>query len=336
LICKKQLILRIINNLKSDMEGFVLEGVVLKTTGSWLTVETAEGKVYKCRLKGIFRIRGIKTTNPVAVGDRVKFSLADAGNTGIINEILPRNNFIVRKATKLSKVSHIIAANIDQVCIVATIVMPRTSAGFIDRILVTAEAYHIPSSIIFNKIDLLDETLAQYLDDFEGIYANAGYPTLKVSATRGDNLNAVRDLLKDKNSMIMGHSGVGKSALINAIEPGLKLKTGKLSLYHQKGLHTTTFAEMHRLSFGGYIVDTPGIKEFGLTDFNKVEIPERFPEMRKYMHGCRFNNCLHIHEPGCAVISALERGDISQTRYESYLSMLTDDYWEKTEKDFRL
>ncbi|MFU8843396.1 MAG: ribosome small subunit-dependent GTPase A [Bacteroidales bacterium] len=313
-----------------------MEGIVVKSTGSWLTVENSDGKVYKCRLKGLFRIRGIKTTNPVAVGDKVKFSLVDQENTGVISEILPRHNFIVRKATKLSKVSHIIAANIDQVCVIATVVLPRTSSGFIDRILVTAEAYHIPSVIIFNKIDLLDESLQQYMTDFAGIYSNVGYPTLKVSAIRGDNLEGFRELLKDKNSMIMGHSGVGKSALINAIEPGLKLKTGKLSGYHQKGLHTTTFAEMHRLSFGGYIVDTPGIKEFGLTDFNRAEIPERFPEMRKYMHQCRFNNCSHIHEPGCAVIGALERGEISLTRYENYLSMLTDDYWEKTEKDFRL
>jgi ribosome biogenesis GTPase / thiamine phosphate phosphatase len=313
-----------------------MEGVVLKTTGSWMTVETPDGKIYKCRLKGLFRIRGIKTTNPVAVGDKVKFSLVDAENTGVINEILPRHNFIVRKATKLSKVSHIIAANIDQVCIVATIIQPRTSTGFIDRILVTAEAYHIPSSIVFNKIDLLDDDLKSYLNDFTSLYRDAGYPTLHVSALRGDNIEFFRELLRDKNSMIMGHSGVGKTALINAIEPGLKLKTGKLSEYHQKGLHTTTFAEMHRLSFGGYIVDTPGIKEFGLTDFNRAEIPERFPELRKYMHQCRFNNCSHIHEPGCAVISALERGEISLTRYESYRSMLTDDYWEKTEKDFRL
>jgi ribosome biogenesis GTPase / thiamine phosphate phosphatase len=313
-----------------------MEGIVVKSTGSWLTVETAGGKVYKCRLKGLFRIRGIKTTNPIAVGDLVKFSLVDREDAGVISEILPRHNFIVRKATKLSKVSHIIAANIDQVCIIATVVFPRTSSGFIDRILVTAEAYHIPSAIVFNKTDLLDDSLLQYLDDFERIYSSAGYPTLKVSAIRGDNLDGFRDLLKDKNSMIMGHSGVGKSALINAIEPGLKIRTGKLSEYHQKGLHTTTFAEMHRLSFGGYIVDTPGIKEFGLTDFNRAEIPERFPEMRKYMHLCRFNNCSHIHEPGCAVINALEKGEISLTRYENYLSMLTDDYWEKTEKDFRL
>lgn len=312
------------------------EGTVIKSTGSWMTVRTTEGGRVSCRLKGNFRIRGIKTTNPVAVGDKVKFEPIDGGKTGLITEIFPRNNYIIRKATKLSKVSHIIAANIDQACIIATLINPRTSTGFIDRVLVTTEAYHIPAVLVFNKIDLYRKKEEEKLMKLKTIYENAGYPVLEVSAIPGDHLDQFRILLKDKNSLLTGHSGVGKSALINAIEPGMSLKTKAISNVHKKGLHTTTFAEMHPLSIGGYIVDTPGIKEFGLTDFNRNEIAERFPEMRKYMHDCRFSNCTHVHEPGCAVIDAIERGEVSLMRYENYLSILNDDYWEKTEKDYRL
>jgi len=319
-----------------DTNPLMMQGLVMKSTGSWLYVSTEAGEVYNCKLKGNFRIRGIKSTNPVAVGDIVDFELMEDGKTGLINMIHPRNNYIIRKATKLSKVSHIIASNIDQVCIFATLAQPRTSTGFIDRILVTAEAYHIPGVIIINKIDLYDQKLMEQLAGIESIYQAAGYKTLKVSAKRGDNLDQVKAVLKDKKSLLTGHSGVGKSALINAIEPGLDLITKAISTYHKKGIHTTTFAEMHPLSFGGYIIDTPGIKEFGLTDFSRDEIAERFPEMRKYMHKCHFSNCTHVHEPGCAVIKALENGEISLKRYENYLTILTDDYWEKTEKDFRL
>ncbi len=313
-----------------------MEGRVIKSTGSWLIVQTETGETYNCKLKGNFRIRGIKTTNPVAVGDVVEFELVDEAETGLIKTIRPRNNYIIRKSTKLSKVSHIIAANIDQVCIMATLVQPRTSTGFIDRILVTAEAYHIPGVIIFNKLDLYDEKQLEQLSELEAIYQDAGYATVSVSATRGDHLDQVKAILTGKISLITGHSGVGKSAMINAIEPGLDLKTKAISAYHKKGLHTTTFAEMHPLSSGGSIIDTPGIKEFGLTAFSRDEIAERFPEMRKYMHQCRFSNCTHVHEPGCAVVDALEKGEISLSRYENYLTILTDDYWEKTEKDFRL
>lgn len=313
-----------------------MKGIVIKSTGSWFYIRTEQGQVYNCKLKGSFRLKGIKSTNPVAVGDHVEFELMENENAGVIHTILPRHNYIIRKATKLSKVSHIIAANIDQVCIIVTLARPRTSSGFIDRILVTAEAYHIPAIIVFNKIDLYDDKQMKKMEEMIGIYNHAEYKTLFVSALRGDNLGQLKAVLKDKNSMITGHSGVGKSALINAIEPGLHIKTKEISMYHKKGIHTTTFAEMHPLSFGGYITDTPGIKEFGLTDFNRNEIAERFPEMRRYMHGCRFNNCTHVHEPGCAVIEALEKGEISLKRYESYLTILTDDYWEKTEKDFRL
>jgi len=313
-----------------------MKGVVIKSTGSWLNVLTEEQDMVPCKLKGNFRIRGIKSTNPVAVGDKVHFKPMDDKQTGLITDIEPRDNYIIRKATKLSKVSHIIAANIDQVCIIATLESPRTSPGFIDRVLVTAEAYHIPGSIIFNKIDLYNDELLGKLEQREQIYRDAGYTCIRTSALTKENLDAFADLLKDKISLITGHSGVGKSALVNATEPGLNLKTRSLSEYHGKGLHTTTFAEMHRLSFGGFIIDTPGIKEFGLTDFSRNEIAERFPEMRNYMHQCRFSNCTHVHEPGCAVKDAVESGEIHLSRYISYLSILDDDYWEKTEKDFSL
>ena len=313
-----------------------MEGTVIKSTGSWMTVLDSEGKIYNCKLRGKFRIKGIKSTNPVAVGDNVLFDLLKENNTGLIKQIFPRHNYIIRKATKLSKVSHIIAANIDQALLIVTLAHPRTSTGFIDRFLVTTEAYHIPAGIVFNKIDLYDKKLGQFQDEITEIYQNAGYQCLCVSALKANNLEAFKSILKGKRTLISGHSGVGKSALINAIEPGLELKTNELSAYHKVGMHTTTFAEMHKLSFGGFIIDTPGIKEFGLTYFNRKEIAERFPEMRKYMHDCRFNNCTHIHEPDCAVLKALEKGKISLSRYENYLSILSDDYWEKTEKDYRL
>ena len=313
-----------------------MEGTVIKTTGSWLTVQVESGEVFNCKLKGKFRIKGIVSTNPVAVGDNVVFELSDSHNTGLITHIAPRHNYIVRRATKLSKVSHIIAANIDQALLIVTLAHPRTSTGFIDRFLVTTEAYHISAGIVFNKIDLYDKKLSVLQDELNNIYRNAGYKCLNVSALKGTNLDLLINTLKEKRTLLSGHSGVGKSALINAIEPGLDLKVKALSGYHKVGMHTTTFAEMHKLSFGGFIIDTPGIKEFGLTHFNRKEIAERFPEMRKYMHDCRFNNCTHVHEPDCAVLKALEKGEISTLRYENYLSILTDDYWEKTEKDYRL
>lgn len=312
-----------------------MEGTVIKSTGSWLTVLDSKNDTYNCKLKGKFRIKGIKTTNPVAVGDNVVFNLEKESKTGTIKQILPRQNYIIRKATKLSKVSHIIAANIDQALLIVTLAHPRTSTGFIDRFLVTTEAYHIPAAIVFNKIDLYDEKIEELQQILTEIYQNAGYPCLSVSALRGDNLDTLVDTLKGKRTLFSGHSGVGKSAVINAIQPGLELRTKELSGYHKVGMHTTTFAEMFKLSFGGFIIDTPGIKEFGLTEFNRKEIAERFPEMRKYMRACKFNNCSHIHEPDCAVLLALEKGEISLSRYQNYLSILSDDYWEKTEKDYR-
>jgi len=312
-----------------------MDGVVVKSTGSWFTVESNDGEIYNCKLKGTFRIKDIKSTNPVAVGDNVSFIILEDNKTGLINDILPRNNYIIRKATKLSKVSHIIAANIDQALLVATLAHPRTSTGFIDRFMVTTEAYHIPAGIIFNKIDLHDEKLNDQLAKLEIIYKNAGYICYSVSALRGDNLDMLSTDLKDKKTLFSGHSGVGKSALINALEPGQVLRTKELSGYHGVGMHTTTFAEMIRLADGGYIIDTPGIKEFGLTDFNRREIAERFPEMRRYMHECRFSNCTHVHEPGCAIQKAIAEGKISKSRYNNYLGILTDDYWTEAENDYR-
>jgi ribosome biogenesis GTPase len=270
-----------------------LTGKVIKSTGSWYTVVSPENRLFECRLKGKFRIKGIRTTNPIAVGDEVDFEPEEGeDNSAIITNIHERKNYIIRKATKLSKASHIIAANIDQAVVIASLVKPRTSTGFIDRFLTTAEAYHIPAVVIFNKMDLYEEKniedLAYYLD----VYENAGYPTLVTSATKGLHMPEFKDLLANRVSLLTGHSGVGKSAMVNTIDPALNLKVGKISDYHEKGKHTTTFAEMFRLSFGGYIVDTPGIKEFGLVEFEKSELGQRFPEFRSRMQSCRFNDCL--------------------------------------------
>jgi len=306
-----------------------LKGIVIRSTGSWFTVREQEGGIYECKLKGSFRLKGIKTTSPVAVGDKVDFYIPHGQGAGLITEIAPRFNHIIRKSTNLSKVSHIIAANIDLALLIVSLKEPLTSPGFIDRFLVTSEAYHIPAAIVFNKIDIYDGHLLQKLDEIAAIYENAGYKTFRVSALSGENVGEVANEIRDKINLFSGISGVGKSALINAIEPGLKLKTGNISDYHQKGKHTTTFPEMHPLSFGGFIIDTPGIREFGLVEFRKEEIAERFPEMRNLMHKCQFNNCTHIHEPNCAVKAALENGEFPITRYRSYLKIVNDDYLEK-------
>ncbi len=312
-----------------------MKGIVKKSTGSWYKVISDNNKIYDCKIRGLFRIQGIKTTNPVAVGDKVEFEYSSEKKIGIINKILPRKNYIIRKSTKLSKISHIIAANIDQAILINTLVKPRTSTGFIDRYLVTAEAYHIPAKIIFNKTDLYDENIMKQLNSLVEIYNNAGYDCFSVSAETGKNLDKVKKLLKDKISLLSGHSGVGKSRIINEIEPGLNLKTDEISKFHQKGKHITTFAEMHELSFGGFVIDTPGIKEFGLRDFIKEEVAERFPEFREIMWDCKFSNCTHVHEPGCAVKEALKEGKISQSRYNNYLRILKDDYFDDKEWELK-
>ncbi|HTX88983.1 MAG TPA: ribosome small subunit-dependent GTPase A [Bacteroidales bacterium] len=302
-----------------------MKGIVVKSTGSWITVRGEDGRKTNCRLKGQFRIRGLRSTNPVAIGDRVEFDLVPGQETGLIIKISERDNYIIRKATKLSKVTHILAANIDQAWLIVTQVYPRTSTGFIDRFLVTATGYYIPAGIIFNKRDLYDDALQQREEELKAIYEQAGYPCHSVSALRGDHVEEIRDLLKGRISLFSGHSGSGKSALIQAIEPGIRLRIGGMSEAHLKGMHTTTFAEMYELSNGGMIIDTPGIKEFGLIDFDKTEIPRCFPEMERLLPGCQYKNCTHTHEPGCAVKEALERGEVSRLRYNSYLSILNDE-----------
>ncbi len=301
------------------------EGLVLRSTGSFYTVRDESGQQHQCRLRGQHRLKGDRATNPVAVGDRVRILLDHKGQNPVITHIHDRHNFIVRKATRLSKASHIIAANLDQAVLVATLAYPRTSTGFIDRFLATAEAYHIPAVLVFNKLDLYDAALMQQLGEYTQVYEKLAYPCLHLSATHKKNLNTFAAQMNDKISLLSGHSGVGKTALLNAIDPKLNLKTGAISTYHQKGKHTTTFAEMHALKTGGWVVDTPGIKEFGLYDLEKETLAQRFPEMRQLMAACRFSNCTHLHEPGCAVKNALEEGDIAQFRYKNYVNMMLDE-----------
>ncbi len=301
-----------------------MEGIVIKSTGSWYHVMQGEGKVVRCRLRGRLKIGGSRATNPVAVGDHVKFDMEDKSETGVITKLLERRNYIIRKATNLSRQTHVIAANIDQAVIIATLAFPRTSTGFIDRFLVTCEAYSIPAAIVFNKYDLIkdDPESLNFLKALAGIYENAGYPCLNVSATEKINIEPFNKLLADKTSLLSGHSGVGKSALINVIEPALDLKVQAISKAHSKGKHTTTYAEMFPLSNGGMIIDTPGIKEFGLVDFEIWDLCHYFPEMRAFFNQCRFDNCTHFNEPGCRVKEEVEAGNISLSRYENYLNIL--------------
>lgn len=307
------------------------EGLVIRTTGSWYRVLLADGGMLDCRLRGNYRLRGNKQTNPVAVGDHVLFEVQDDG-TGVIHEVQDRRNYIVRRATKLSKQTHVIAANIDLLCIVATLGLPRTSTGFIDRLLVTAEAYHIPACVIFNKCDLLvDDDLREMQDELSDLYRSIGYPVLEVSALKGTGLDAVKEMIAGKTVLFSGHSGVGKSALLNAISPGLGLKVGHLSDWSLKGTHTTTFAEIFPVQLSTinyklstFLIDTPGIKEFGMVDFNEQELSHFFPEMRAVLHDCHFANCTHRHEPQCAVKAAVEDGRISEERYRNYLNIIDD------------
>jgi len=302
----------------------MLKGIVIKSTGSWITVRSEEGTRIECKLKGQFRVYGLRSTNPVAIGDKVEFEKQLDEETGVITNIKERDNYIVRKAINLSKTTHILAANLDHAFLIVTLARPKTSTGFIDRFLVTATGYYIPASIIFNKIDLYDDELASKESELKMIYKQAGYPCYSVSALRGDHVEQINATLKGKTSLFSGHSGVGKSALITAIQPDLKLKTGTISEIHLKGKHTTTFAEMFELKNGGFIIDTPGIREFGLIDFKKNEISRCFPEMERLLPYCRYKNCTHTHEPGCAVKNGLETGNVSSKRYNSYLSILND------------
>lgn len=307
------------------------EGLVIRTTGNWYRVLADGGEAVECRLRGNYRLRGNKQTNPVAVGDHVLFVL-EADGTGVIHDVRDRSNYIVRRATKLSKQTHVIAANIDLLCVVATLGLPRTSTGFIDRLLVTAEAYHIPACIIFNKCDLLvDDELRAMQDELSALYRSVGYPVLEVSALKGSGIDELKAMIAGKTVLFSGHSGVGKSAMLNALCPGLALKVGAISDWSLKGKHTTTFAEIFPIqlstlhsSLSTYLIDTPGIKEFGMVDFTPQELSHFFPEMRRVLHDCYFADCTHRHEPRCAVKEAIDNGTISEERYRNYLSIIED------------
>ncbi|THF49107.1 ribosome small subunit-dependent GTPase A [Flavobacterium supellecticarium] len=301
-----------------------MTGIVYKSTGSWYSVKTEDNQVFECRIKGKFRMKGIKSTNPIAVGDVVDFELDQSTDevAGIIHNIHDRKNYIVRKSVNLSKQTHIIASNIDIVFLLVTINNPPTTTSFIDRFLVTAEAYGIEAVLIFNKIDTYDEATLDEQLYLQYVYSNIGYKCLRVSAAEGKGIDELKTMMKDKVSMFSGHSGVGKSTLVNALEPSLNLKTKAISDQHQQGQHTTTFAEMFDLSFGARIIDTPGIRGFGIVDMEKQEIGDYFPEFFALKDQCKFNNCLHKEEPHCAVKEALENDEIAWSRYKSYIQIL--------------
>jgi ribosome biogenesis GTPase / thiamine phosphate phosphatase len=298
-----------------------MQGLVIKSTGSWYTVLGSNSVQYDCRIKGKFRIKGLVTTNPIAVGDIVNFDLEPEQQTAVITHLHPRKNYIIRKSINLSKQAQVIAANLDQACLVVTLASPRTSLGFIDRFLVTAEAYSIPAILLFNKLDLFSPAGKQLLANYMAVYEKIGYPCYAVSALNGDNLSTVIALLKNKTTLFSGHSGVGKSSLINQIIPGIQLRTGIISDFSDSGKHTTTFAEMFNLPFGGQLIDTPGIRELGVIDIEKEELGHFFPEMRQRLNTCKYHNCVHINEPGCAIVAALQNNEIEASRYDSYLSI---------------
>jgi len=302
-----------------------MTGVVTKSTGSWYVVRTTNNS-YTCRIRGKFRLKGIKSTNPVTVGDIVDFDLEENSENGIITAIHDRKNYIIRKSVNLSKQTHIIAANIDQVFLLVTLDSPPTSTSFIDRFLATAEAYSIPAILVFNKIDTYNSQSVLAKQALETIYKTIGYECLDISATEKINIDRLLLKMKDTVSMFAGHSGVGKSTLINAIHPELNLKTTEISTQHKQGQHTTTFAEMYSLPFGGYIIDTPGIKGFGVVDFEKDEVGDYFPELFALKQDCKFNNCLHVNEPDCAVKQAVEKGKIANSRYISYLQIIEGEH----------
>lgn len=301
-----------------------MQATIYKSTGSWYIVKTDEGKTFNARIKGKFKIDDdITSTNPLAVGDRVEIEMEnELEATVTITDILPRKNYIIRQSPSHKKQKHIVAANIDQSLLFATLKEPKTSSGFIDRFLITCEAYHVPAIIVFNKADLYRKKEEEKLKEWKAIYEQIGYKVCTMSLTTGEGVEAIKQLLKEKTTLLSGHSGVGKSTFINAIFPHFELKTQEVSGWSGKGLHTTTFAEMYDLPFGGKIIDTPGVREFGLVDFSKQELSHYFPEMRVLIHQCQFNNCLHINEPGCAVKEALEEGKLSLERYISYCNVL--------------
>lgn len=303
----------------------IVHGIVVRNTGSWYVVRV-DGSCAEinCKVKGNFRLKGIRTTNPVAVGDSVTVRLNGDGD-GFITEIAPRRNYIIRRASNLSKEAHIIAANVDQTFLIVTLIHPETSMTFIDRFLATAEAYSVPATIVINKTDLLiQEEDKEYLDAVTYLYKSIGYDVLHVSAKTGEGLERLRETLAGKTTLLSGNSGVGKTSLINDLVPGLNLKTARISDTHDTGMHTTTFSEMFDLPGGGEIIDTPGVRGFGTIDFDRYEVAHFFPEIFKISKDCKFGNCTHTHEPGCAVLKALENSEIAASRYNSYLSILDD------------
>ena len=297
-------------------------GTVIRSTGSWYEV-LSEGSRLQCRIRGKLRLKGVRSTNPVVVGDVVTVEADEQGGY-VISAIEPRRNYIIRRASNLSKESHIIAANVDQALLVVTLFSPQTAMEFVDRFLVTCEAYKVPVTILLAKIDLARQH-PEAVEEFHSIYESAGYRIVEVSATEGEGVEQVRELLRGKTTLLSGNSGVGKSTLVAAVEPGLDIKTGEISQSHHKGKHTTTFSTMYPLAEGGYIIDTPGIKGFGLIDIDDAELAHYFPEMMRFLPDCRFYNCSHTHEPGCAVVEAVKRGEISYPRYESYLKIMDED-----------
>lgn len=303
-----------------------MKGIVIKSTGSWYHLLTEDGSTFQARIRGKFRIANIKHTNPIAVGDEVDFEI-DKDDIAVITTIHERKNYIIRKSVNLSKKTHIIASNIDIAFLVVTLSNPKTSFGFIDRFLITAEAYHIPVVLLFNKMDVYTEDELADLEIYKSIYNSIGYESLDISAETGLNLDLVKDLMKDKVSLVSGHSGVGKSTLLNTLNPDLNLKTHEVSDFNSKGQHTTTFAQMYPWPFGGFIIDTPGIKEFGLVHIDKTELQGYFPEILALKSECKFDNCIHVNEPKCAVRDAVDNDEIAISRYENYLTFLEEDIY---------
>lgn len=298
-----------------------MRGVIFKSTGSWYTVKADDGAMYNARIKGVFKIDEITSTNPVAVGDEVELEIESASDGAMITEMHDRRNYINRQSPRSKHQHHIVAANLDQSMLIATLREPRTSQGFMDRFLVACEAYHVPPVIVFNKADTYRKKEMQFFEKFRRIYESINYKVVLCSAKEGTGLEGIKELLRDKTTLLSGHSGVGKSSFINFLLPDLNIKTQGVSGWSGKGIHTTTFAEMFELPFGGRIIDTPGMREFGLVDISRQELSHYFPEMRELLQGCQFNNCLHLEEPGCAVKEALEEGKIFPERYFSYCNI---------------
>jgi ribosome biogenesis GTPase len=302
-----------------------LNGTITRSTGSWYDILGQDQIVYKGRLRGKFKLKDLKVTNPIAVGDEVVFETEKGEDVVNITEILPRENYIIRKSAHKANQGHLIASNLDQSLLVVTLSSPRTSNGFIDRFLVSCEAFRIPAILAFNKCDTYDEEETELAEAWMDLYRQLGYTCLSVSALRGDRMNNLKDLLRGKRTLISGHSGVGKSSILNALIPDLNQDTSEISEFSDKGVHTTTFAEMFEMEKGSYVIDTPGIKELGIFEIGEQELSHYFPEMRELLGQCKFHNCQHVHEPKCAVLAAVEAGTISPIRYESYLSILANE-----------